>query len=358
VKNLKIRSALPVCLAIMALLFALSSACFAAGGIGVTVNGNALTLDQPPVSIGGRVLVPLRGIFESLGASVSWNAASQSIDARRGTTVVHLTLNSSSAIVNGSAVALDVPAQAINGRTLVPLRFVSETLGASVTWDAASRTVAVMAGSAPSVTIQPPPTVVIAPLPRPAQPSIESVTIDKAGPLHPGNVLNAVVIGTPEATTTLEIRGLTASIPMSETTAGRYEAHFTIPPSLPLSSNSFAVLAHMTLNGMEDTRECTTPLALSGADGNVFVRVTSPTRHERVTSDFILTGNTVPFATVDVRCSNHVRATGEADANGHFAIPLHLGFDHGRHHASMEVTATDRYGRVSKKAHYEIAVGD
>src|SRR3990172_1663460 len=109
--------------------------------IRLVVDGQPLFFDQPPVVIGGRVLVPLRGVFERLGAFVQWDPASNTVIATRGDTQVRLTIGSRQAFVNQRVVFLDVPALIVQGRTLVPLRFVSEAMGARVDWDAATRTV-------------------------------------------------------------------------------------------------------------------------------------------------------------------------------------------------------------------------
>ena len=110
--------------------------------IGVTLNGRAINFGPvSPTQQSGRVLVPLRGVFEALGAFVEYNNATQSISATRGETRVQLTIGSARAYVNGQARALDVPAQVQSGRTLVPLRFVSEALGATVLWNDAQRQV-------------------------------------------------------------------------------------------------------------------------------------------------------------------------------------------------------------------------
>ena len=85
--------------------------------------------------VDNRTLVPLRSIFEELGATVQWDQATQTITATQGKRVIKLTVGSRHTNVNGQHVVIDVPAQVNNGRTLVPLRFVSEAMGASVTWD-------------------------------------------------------------------------------------------------------------------------------------------------------------------------------------------------------------------------------
>ncbi len=134
-----------------------------AQAIRVLVDGEAVVFDQPPIVIGGRVLVPLRGIFERLGAFVQWDAASNTVIATRGDTQVRLTIGARQAFVNQRVVFLDVPALIVQGRTLVPLRFVSEAMGARVDWDYASRVVFIT--SLPLAQPAPPP-----PLPRPTSP--------------------------------------------------------------------------------------------------------------------------------------------------------------------------------------------
>ncbi|MFE1242971.1 stalk domain-containing protein [Fictibacillus sp. NPDC058756] len=104
----------------------------------VSINGVKQVYDQPPVIHNGRTLVPLRGIFEKLGATVQWHQSTQTITAVKGDIDVWLKLGSKNVKVNGVSKTIDVPAQAINGRTLVPLRFVSEVFGAQVSWNSAT----------------------------------------------------------------------------------------------------------------------------------------------------------------------------------------------------------------------------
>ena len=114
---------------------------FAQTAIPVYIDGQAVNFDVPPTVIQSRVLVPLRGIFERLGATVDYDVRTQHIVAVRGPQTVELTLGSRQARVNNTAKLLDVPAFTIGGRTMVPLRFISESLGASVQWVDASRTI-------------------------------------------------------------------------------------------------------------------------------------------------------------------------------------------------------------------------
>jgi ribosomal protein L21E len=109
--------------------------------IRVYVDGQPLSFDVPPNIIQGRVLVPLRGVFERLGATVDFDPQTQHIVAVRGPQTVELTIGSRQARVNSNAALLDVPAFTIAGRTMVPLRFISESLGANVQWVEASQTI-------------------------------------------------------------------------------------------------------------------------------------------------------------------------------------------------------------------------
>ncbi|MEW6573432.1 MAG: stalk domain-containing protein [Bacillota bacterium] len=118
-----------------------------ASAITVAIDGERLSCDVPPVIEQGRTLVPLRAIFEALGAAVDWDGTTRTVTGRKRTTTVKLVVGQKTAYVNGKAVALDVPARIISGRTMVPLRFIGESLGAKVDWDGTKRTVIVVTGS-------------------------------------------------------------------------------------------------------------------------------------------------------------------------------------------------------------------
>ena len=109
----------------------------------VVLNGRRLDFDVSPQIINGRTLVPLRAIFEELGAKVDWDGSAQKVTATKDDTEVVLIIGSKSPTVNGKVISIDQPGIIINGRTLVPLRFISETLGASVKWDGGTKTVTI-----------------------------------------------------------------------------------------------------------------------------------------------------------------------------------------------------------------------
>lgn len=101
------------------------------------------SLDVAPLIQNGRTLVPLRFIGETLGARVDWNDTTRQVSYTTDQRTIVLTLNSTKAVVNGKTITLDVAPAVVSGRTLVPLRFVSEYLNAVVDWDAAAKTATV-----------------------------------------------------------------------------------------------------------------------------------------------------------------------------------------------------------------------
>ncbi|TDQ34745.1 copper amine oxidase N-terminal domain-containing protein [Aureibacillus halotolerans] len=101
----------------------------------VYLNGALQSYSQPAIVQSGRTLVPLRPIFEALGATVQYDAETRIITAVKEDRTVTLTVGSAYAKVNGTTITLDAKAQVIKGNTMVPLRFVSEAMGATVQFD-------------------------------------------------------------------------------------------------------------------------------------------------------------------------------------------------------------------------------
>ena len=118
------------------------------GKTGMVVNGMEKETDSAPVIRNGRTLLPVRSLIEALGGSVSWNGTTRVTTVVLGDRTVQLTVGSNKAVVNGRQAIIDsanaaVVPEIINGRTYLPLRFLGESLGISVAWDASSQTVTV-----------------------------------------------------------------------------------------------------------------------------------------------------------------------------------------------------------------------
>lgn len=112
--------------------------------VSVVVDGKQLEFDTAPYVENGRVLLPMRVIFEELGATVDYAAGK--IVAQRGGVIIRLELGSDVMTVGADALVLDVPAKAVGGRTLLPLRAVAEALDAQVDWDGAAKRVTITRG--------------------------------------------------------------------------------------------------------------------------------------------------------------------------------------------------------------------
>ena len=126
---------------VMAISVALPA--MASENIKVTVGGERVIFDVQPQLINDRTMVPLRAIFEALDATVSWDDATQVIKAMKGNTLIRLEIDDNTMWVNSKKVTLDVPATLVDGRTLVPVRAISEAFDLKVDWIEATNTVKV-----------------------------------------------------------------------------------------------------------------------------------------------------------------------------------------------------------------------
>lgn len=114
--------------------------------IHVRYNGRRVSFGkygQNPVITGGRTMVPLRSIFETMGAAVQWDDATRSVTATRGSTVIKMTVGQTDFTVNGQTKTLDVAPRIIGGRTVVPVRAIAEGFGANVGWNGDARIVSI-----------------------------------------------------------------------------------------------------------------------------------------------------------------------------------------------------------------------
>lgn len=121
----------------------------AESGIKVVVDGETLIFDVPPQLIEDRTMVPMRKIFEAMGAAVSWNDETQTVTATKGEITVVMQIDNKVISVSGNEIVLDVPPQLVDSRTLVPARAVAESLNATVEWDEATNTVLITSSNKP-----------------------------------------------------------------------------------------------------------------------------------------------------------------------------------------------------------------
>jgi len=119
--------------------------------IKVLLDGKTISFDQPPIIVDGRTLVPMRAIFEAMGATIVWDSETQTITGKKDDIVIIMQIGNTIIMKNGQSVVLDVPPQIVNSRTLVPARAVAESLNAEVAWNSVTQTVSIT--SSPDSTI-------------------------------------------------------------------------------------------------------------------------------------------------------------------------------------------------------------
>lgn len=318
------------------------------------LDGRALQFDQPPIMMGGRVMVPLRGIFESLGASVRFEAASQRILASRGSQTVELTLGSNQAMVNGQSVTLDSPASSIGGRTMVPLRFVSEALGTEVRWQESTQTVFLTTTSASSDATPPPPSQ--PPVPQPKQPPrLRAVSHNGRASLSGGDQLVVSATGARNGRATFDILGVVENQPMSEVQPGEYRGNFTVPNRLRVAQGT--LLVHMRKNGQATQLEAPRPVTFNARQqqpgtpgGRLDIGRLNLRSGQVVRAVFDVQGQTLPGASIQIsgrspRFPGTLQAGGSADGNGRFQVQVNATGVPDNSPLQLTIVATDRSGR-------------
>ncbi len=125
----------------MLLLASVAPSVMASDNIKVKLGGELIKFDVQPRLINSRTMVPLRAIFEALGASVEWDNDTQTVTSTKGDTTIKLTINNPTMYVNDKTVTLDSPACLVDGRTLVPVRAISEAFNLKVDWVNETKTV-------------------------------------------------------------------------------------------------------------------------------------------------------------------------------------------------------------------------
>ena len=229
----------------MRILTTLTTACAisasAVAQIRVEVDGSPVQFnDTQPRMIDGRVLVPLRGVLEHMGATVFWDPSRRLVTAKQGQRDISLYIGQRSAQVDGRTVPLDVPAMIIGGSTMVPLRFMGESLGADVMWLSSSRTVKIdtaLDAREPS----PPPI---------GKADISSFEVETTNDLlKSGAQVHLELRGTPGANVVFSIPGVTGKMRMAENSPGVYTAHWTVPAKANNKRVS-AIVAELSANGV------------------------------------------------------------------------------------------------------------
>jgi len=138
-------------LAVIMVLVLIPATVSANDTITVSIDGQAVVFeDQQPVIIDSRTLVPVGGVFGALGFTPSWDSPAQTATLTRDDFTIVITIGSATFTTNGAQHTLDVPAQIINGRTMLPIRAVLESVGYELNWNSATRTVVITTSVVPT----------------------------------------------------------------------------------------------------------------------------------------------------------------------------------------------------------------
>src|SRR5579864_5337956 len=265
----------------------------ATANVTVLVNGQPVQFDQPPIERSGRVFVPLRGVFERLGATVVYDNGV--INATGNGRSVQLHIGSTTAVVNGQSQILDVAPFLVGARTLVPLRFISQALGASVNYDYNSNTVEISSTGAPassagvSLTNMRPASGAVTAANRPAVSGSFSQAVDP----------NSVHI-------TLDGRDVSATTDISSN-------DFLFTPSYDLTPESHTVrVTGKTTSGQSFDQSWSFTSGTSVVSN--YIHNLTPTSGTTVGNTFTLSGRTLPNSSV------HVVAVPSAVFGGMFRV--------------------------------------
>jgi hypothetical protein len=269
----------------------------AAGPVTVTVNGQSVNLNPPPTERAGRVFVPLRGVFENLGATVVY--ANGTINATGRGHNIQLHIGSTQATVDGQQQNLDVAPFIIGASTYVPLRFVSQALGASVNYDGSHNLVAINTNGNNN---NPPPTT-LTPAPASGAPG-GAITLASVVPSRGATVTsNRPTIEATFAGGTVDPNSIRITLDGADVTnlATRSPRGFTYAPPSPLQPGQHQVRVTGTdSNGNTFSRgwSFTTTGGSSAVGQIVNVR---PPNGATVPKQFTVTGRTTPGAHVTIQ---------------------------------------------------------
>ncbi len=234
-RNSNFVKTLAIVLAVFGTLFTLSlSSSAASPAIKVLVDNKQLS--QSGVMLNGATLVPMRAIFEALGAEVKWEGATRTVTATKGSTEIRLSLGKTDAYINGALKVLSTPAASVDGTTMVPLRFIGEALGAEVKWEGASKTVYVNSKGASSGDL-----------------AIEELIVSPRRVLRTGDTLTVQMRGEAGCKATFDIVGFKTDIPMHEDKDGVYSGSLTILKNMKVSDA--VLVGRLAKDGKDGSKE-------------------------------------------------------------------------------------------------------
>jgi hypothetical protein len=287
----------------------------AVAAVTIIVNGATMSFDQPPIERAGRVFVPLRGVFERLGATVVYDNGV--INATGNGRNVQLKIGSTMATINGETYTSDVAPFLVGARTLVPLRFISEALGATVNYDGGNQTVTISTGASSGATS--PPAVSLTNLNPPdggvVQSSKPAVSASFSQSVDPNSVK-----------VTLDDRDVTSATAISPT-----DMLFTPPYALSATSHTVRVVGNSKA-GVSFDKSWSFTSGTSTSDN--YLHNILPAEGSTVGGTFTVSGTTLPNSHI------HIVAASVAFFGGVFRMPA------GSYNADLTADSNGQFSQV------------
>ncbi len=312
----------------------------ALAAVTVNVNGQPLNLSPGPIERAGRVFVPLRGIFERLGAAVVYSSGT--INATKGSTTVSLHIGSTQATVNGQAQTLDVAPFIVGATTYMPLRFVAQSLGARVNYDDGTQLVSIdLAGG---VAIAPP-----RPVPPPYPPPSSAVRLRAQSPGEGAAIRDRFAVVAARFTYNVNPASVRVWLDGNNITSrsGVSSTGFSYKPPAPLDWGAHTVrVAGRAAGGAQFDRSWSFSVLRSAAPV-MHLTILQPGSNQAVGRTFTVAGTTVPNGRIRVTAGATPSFTGQFSGNtnagggGNFKLVVTLTTLIGQQAVSVRVTATD-----------------
>jgi hypothetical protein len=326
---------------IVALSLATSPAAFAQQ-VSVTINGQPLYLNPGPIERVGRVFVPLRGIFERLGAGVVYSSGT--INATKGSTTISLQIGSTQATVNGQPQTLDVAPFIVGATTYVPLRFIAQSLGANVGYDNSTQVVAIrMTHGMPPPPNPPPPVPPPPPNPPPA------VRLRDQQPAPGSETRDRFAVIAAQFTRDVEAASVRVWLDGANRTmqSGVSRSGFSFKPPSPLSFGSHTVrVAGRGPGGAAFDRSWSFTVARP-VTPELHLTIYQPGQNDAVGRNFTISGNTVANGRVRVTAGPSPSSTGQfngtttAGPRGNFQLAVTLTTLMGQQTVTVRILVTD-----------------
>ncbi|TAM57741.1 copper amine oxidase N-terminal domain-containing protein [bacterium] len=299
----------------------------AQAAVNVVVNGSPVHFDQPPVERAGRVFVPLRGVFEQLGATVVFSDGV--INATGNGRTIQLHIGSTQALVDGQPAYLDVPPFIVGSRTLVPLRFISQALGASVGYDNNTQIVTVTMASAQAPVVR---------APAPTTTPFNTVDLIDRSPGAAASVPSRHPAISAHFSQPVDPNSVKIALDGRDVTTGAYVGpnEFQFTPSYDLPSARHEVhISGLSAKGVAFARGWSFNSGTSEVRN--FISSVAPVKGSQVGSDFTISGTTLPSSHLKIVAEGTANVAGIfrvgtgtfvgetiADQNGHFAQQVQL----------------------------------